>query len=110
MTPPMIALLILCIGVVTFSLRLSFILLLGKIKLPILLEKALRFVPVAVLPAIIVPAILLQNDTLNISLGNERLLAASIAIVVAWRTQNVLATIMLGMISLWVIQAIASQL
>jgi branched-subunit amino acid transport protein len=40
-------------GVVTFALRLSFIVLLGRIALPILLSRALRFVPAAVFTAVV---------------------------------------------------------
>jgi branched-subunit amino acid transport protein len=42
-------------GVVTFVLRLSFIALLGRVEVPAFLEKALRFVPAAVLTAVVIP-------------------------------------------------------
>ncbi len=96
----------LCIGVITYAIRLSFILLFGKMTIPSFLMRALRFVPLAVLSAIIMPALFLDGSRLNLSLGNARLLAGSIAIVVAWRTRNALLTIVVGMVALWVLHSL----
>ncbi|HZT99111.1 MAG TPA: AzlD domain-containing protein [Ktedonobacteraceae bacterium] len=93
----------LCIGVITYAIRLSFILLFEKMVIPSFLMRALRFVPLAVLSAIILPALFLDGSRLDLSLGNARLLAGSIAAVVAWRTKNALLTIVVGMVGLWVL-------
>ena len=98
-------LLIIICGLLTVAIRLSFILLLGRVAVGGPLQRALRFVPPAVLAAIIVPEVLLQQGALNVSLGNARLLAALAATAVAWRTKNVLATIVVGMAVLWIAQA-----
>ena len=63
-------------------------------------------VPTAVLSAIILPELLQPGGTLDISLGNTRLLAGLIAALVAWRTQNILATIVAGMGALWILELI----
>ena len=91
------------IGVITYAIRLSFILLLGKVAMPSFLMRALRFFPVAVLSAIILPALFLDGSRLNLSLGNARLLAGILAAVVAWRTKSALLTIVVGMVGLWVL-------
>jgi branched-subunit amino acid transport protein len=96
----------LCIGAITYAIRLSFILLFEKMMIPSFLMRALRFVPVAVLSAIILPALFLDGSRLNLSLGNARLLAGSIAVVVAWRTRNALLTIVVGMVGLWVLHSL----
>ena len=93
-------------GVVTFSVRLVPIVLLGRIEIPPIVQRALRFVPPAVLTAIIVPELLFRNNELDVSLNNARLLAGLVAIIVAWRTKNALITIGVGMIALWVLSAI----
>ena len=97
-------LILLLIGVITYSLRLSFILLFGKSEAPQWLRHTLRFVPPAVLSAIIFPELLLHDGSLNLSLGNPRLLAGLLASLVAWRTKNVMATILVGMAALLVLQ------
>jgi len=93
-------------GLVTYAIRLSLILLIGRIELPLIVQRALRFVPPAVLAAIIVPALLLPAGTLDISLGNARLIAGLCAALVAWRTRNILVTIVVGLAVLWGLQAV----
>jgi branched-subunit amino acid transport protein len=88
---------IIIIGLLTFAIRLSFILLFGVVEVPPLLGRALRFVPAAVLSAIILPDLLLRDQHLALGLGNDRLLAGAVAIGVAWFSKNVLLTIAVGM-------------
>ena len=92
---------VLSIGILTFLTRLSFIYMHQKWQPPKVVTRALRFVPVAVLTAIIIPEIVLQNEELALSLDNIRLLAGMIAILVAWRTKSALWTIGVGMVSFW---------
>lgn len=98
---------IVAMGVVTYAIRLSLILAWGRVAVPDSLQRALRFVPPAVLSAIIFPELLRPQGALNVSLGNMRLLAGFIAAVVAWRTKNTLLTIGVGMAALWALQAVA---
>ena len=97
-------LLLLAMGAVTFLIRLSAIGLLGGAEIPPLVRRALRFVPPAVLSAIIFPELLRPDGALDISLGNLRLLAGLLAALVAWRTKNVVLTIAVGMAALWILQ------
>jgi branched-subunit amino acid transport protein len=93
-------------GLLTYAIRLSFIIVLGKMNVPESIRRALRFVPAAVLSAIILPEMVRPGGELNLSPLNPRLLAGLIAGLVAWRTKNILLTIAAGMGALWVIQAI----
>ncbi|HVO41770.1 MAG TPA: AzlD domain-containing protein [Aggregatilineales bacterium] len=90
-------------ALVTFSVRYPVLALVGKMSLPTPLRRALSFVPAAVLTAIVVPALLYpaSSDHVDISLGNSQLFAGIVAIVVAWRSRNLLLTIVLGMLALW---------
>lgn len=97
---------ILGMGLITFAIRVSLFLLPESAQLPEGLLRALRYVPAAVLSAIIAPEMLLPGGTLDLSLGNERLLAGLVAIVVAWRTRNVLLTVAAGMVTLWLLLAL----
>lgn len=97
---------ILVAGAVTFALRLSFIALLGRIKIPPFLTRALRFVPAAVLTAVVVPLLFYDSGALEFSWGNERLLAGVAAALIAWRTRSVLLTLGGGMATLWILQAL----
>ena len=104
MTPLVLWLTIICIGLLTYGIRLSFITFFGRRQMPPFLQSVLSFVPVAVLSAIIFPALFIVGNKLDISLSNTRLLAGILAAVVAWRTKNVLLTIVVGMAGLWLLQ------
>ena len=91
-------------GLITFLIRFSLIYLFGKFKIPETMQKALRYVPPAVLSAIIFPELFLQEGTLHLGLDNTRLLAGLIAILVAWFSRNTLITIIAGMIALFLLQ------
>ena len=97
---------ILGMGLVTYAIRVSLFLLPEGLNLPPWLLRALRYVPAAGLSAIIVPELVMPGGTLDLSLGNERLLAGTVAIIVAWRTRNVVLTVAIGMLALWLLQAL----
>lgn len=94
------------IGLATFAIRLSFIYLFGKVEMPDLVKKALRYVPPAVLSAIVFPELLLPGGQFDLSFGNGRLIAGVLAAVVAWRTKNVVLTIVTGMAVLYILMAL----
>ena len=89
---------------VTYAIRYPIIALLGRVSIPPRFFDLLRFVPVAVLTAIIIPALLMPQDVIDFSLHNIRLLAGLLAILIAWRTRNLLLTICIGMVGLWILQ------
>ncbi|VAW31425.1 hypothetical protein MNBD_CHLOROFLEXI01-4742 [hydrothermal vent metagenome] len=91
-------------GVITYAIRLIPIWLLERATISDSWRQIFRFVPAAVLSAIILPELLMPSGTLDFSLGNERLLAGVLAILVAWRTKNILATLGVGMGLLWLLQ------
>lgn len=83
---------------VTFSVRYIPLVLVGRIELPKRVFRALRYVPVAVLTAISVPAALMPQGDVDFRLSNAYLYAAIIAVLIAWRTKNLLITIAGGMV------------
>jgi branched-subunit amino acid transport protein len=97
---------ILLAGLATYTMRLSFIQAYGRRRIPDWVARSLRFVPPAVLTAIIFPELLIHNGSLDFSIGNLRLLAGIVAALVAWRTKNVMLTVLAGMLALWALQII----
>ncbi len=95
-------LVILGMSVATFGQRASFLLLPDHVKLPVLLRRALQYVPAAVLTAIWAPELMLQKGVLSLAPGNERLLAGIVAIAVAWRFRGTFVTIAAGLVALHV--------
>ena len=92
-------------GIFTFGTR--FVMLSGWVAhgLPRWLIDALAFVPIAVLTAILVPAVLIDPATQQIIvIGNKRIVAAVVATIIALLTRNVIATISSGLVTLWFVQ------
>jgi branched-subunit amino acid transport protein len=99
-------LVMLAAGVVTYSIRLSLIILFSSQEIPTLIQRTLRFIPPAVLTAIIFPELFIQAGKIEFSWNNLRLVAGLVAIVVAWRTRNAVLTVIIGLATLWVLQAL----
>ncbi|WP_454730940.1 MULTISPECIES: AzlD domain-containing protein [Cupriavidus] len=87
-------------GLATFLIRLSFIAVEGRVRLPSWFRTALQFVPAAMLSALIAPDLLMRGGRLALGLDNARLLAGLVAIVIAARTRSVGWTIAGGMATL----------
>lgn len=96
---------ILALAAATFATRLSFLGLLAHVELPRLMRRALAYVPPAILAAIIVPQVFPAVNGVA-SFDPARLGAASLAFLVAWKTRSTLATVSLGMLTLWGLQAV----
>jgi len=69
------------------------------------LQRWLGYVPIAVFTALILPPLILQTR------GDARLLtfgpalpAGAVGILVAWRTGNVLLTILAGLVTFWLLR------
>ena len=95
-------LVIVVVGALNFLSRLSFIALFSQRTMPPLLERALRFVPAAMLTALVVPMVVLVE--LPGVAANPRVPAAIIALVVAILTGSTLKTLATGMVALWAIE------
>lgn len=90
------------LGLGTYLIRFSFLGLLGGRTLPDWLLTHLRYVGVAVLPAMVTPMVLWPAATGGV-LDPLRLTAALVAIAVGWRF-GVIACIFAGMGALWALQ------
>jgi len=97
-------LVIVAVGGLTYLSRLSFIALFARWGMPPLVARALRFVPAAMLTAIVVPAIVLSGSGGTPAPAPEKLVAALVAALVAWRTKSATATMVAGMVALWLTQ------
>ncbi len=93
---------IVVIGILTYLIRLSFIGLFGYLDdIPSALERPLRYVPAAVLAALVVPALVTLGDG---GVAVDRLVGGALAVTVAWRTESVFATMAAGMGGLWIVR------
>jgi branched-subunit amino acid transport protein len=83
--------------VVTFGVRYPVLALVSRVALPPVVLDALKFIPPAVLTAIIGPAVLMPAGQLDFGIDNAYLVAAVASGLISWRSKNLLLTIVLGM-------------
>lgn len=82
-------------GVGTYAMRASFLVFAHRLAdVPPLVQRLLRQIPPAALAAIVVPALLRPEGTLDV--WQPRLLAGVVAALVAWRTRNIALTLVVG--------------
>lgn len=99
-------LIIVGMGLITFGLRLAPWLLLEGRGLPPGLGRALRYVGPSVLAAIIATEILWPGGAPAFTPANPRLWGGLAASVAAWRTHSVFWTLVAGMATFWLLQAL----
>ena len=93
--------LIICCGLITFLTRFSMIALLKKEMFNDRIREVLSFVPSAIFPAIIFPAIFLDNSGEFQLENNPKIAAAIIAMLIGIISKNIIATIISGLASYW---------
>jgi branched-subunit amino acid transport protein len=87
-------------GLVTYFTRYAMIAAMGR-EMPSLVQRWLRYVPAAVLAALIAPAALAPQGRLQ---AGTHVWAMAVGAWVAWRTRNVLWTIVGGMAAFWLLR------
>ncbi|WP_254537423.1 AzlD domain-containing protein [Halomarina litorea] len=103
---------ILAAGIGTFLIRVSFLLVFEQVDgIPPRVQRVLRYVPAAVLAALVLPEFALSDAGgttahLLASVAPAQLLAGAVAAGVAWRTESVLWTIVVGMAALVALQSL----
>ena len=96
------ALIIYC-GLITYLTRFSMIALIKKEMFTDRIREVLSYVPSAIFPAIIFPAIFLDETGQFQLENNPKILAAAIAMIIGILSRNIIATIFSGLASYWFI-------
>ena len=90
-------------GILTYFTRMTMIALVSRDMLGDRIKAVLAYVPSAVFPAIIFPAIFINDYGNFIEMNDPKIFGATVAIVVGYFSRNVIATILSGLISYWII-------
>ena len=96
------ALIIYC-GLITYLTRFSMIALIKKEMFNDRVREILSYVPSAIFPAIIFPAIFLDSSGSILIEDNPKILAALIATLIGIFSRSIIATIFSGLVSYWFI-------
>ena len=94
------ALIIYC-GLITYLTRFSMIALIKKEMFNDRIREVLSYVPSAIFPAIIFPAIFLDSSGSILIEDNPKILAALIATLIGIFSRSIIATIFSGLASYW---------
>lgn len=92
-------------GAGTYAQRASFLAFAHRLtEVPDTAARVLRQIPAAVLAALVVPALMRPEGTID--LWQPRLLAGVLAAVVSWKTRSVGATLAVGMLAVVVLERV----
>ena len=90
-------------GILTYFTRMTMIVLVRRDLLGEKIKAVLAYVPSAVFPAIIFPAIFINDYGTYIEMNDPKIFGAIVAIIVGYFSKNIIATILSGLISYWLL-------
>ena len=90
-------------GLITYFLRYSMISLIKKDMLSEKTRTLLGYVPSAVFPALIFPAVLLEKSGSFVSYNDPKITGILIAMLVGYFSKKIIATILSGLIAYWLV-------
>tara|TARA_B100000575_G_scaffold26900_1_gene18149 strand:- start:74 stop:388 length:315 start_codon:yes stop_codon:yes gene_type:complete len=94
---------ILIAGIINYLTRLGSVLLIKPEKLNESTKKILGYVPSAVFPAIIFPAVFLNETNTIVQINDPKIVGFFVAIVIGYISKNIISTIITGLISYWIV-------
>jgi len=87
-------------GIVTYITRASFLVFLKNTDLPKVVYRSLKYIPVAILAALIFPGIFTPQGKLDISITNPYIVAGLVTVISVVISKNSVLSIVLGILSL----------
>ena len=90
-------------GIINYLTRLGSVIILDPKKISKRAKNVLSYVPSAVFPAIIFPAVFLNDIGNLVYISDPKVIGISIAFIIGIITKNLIATILSGLISFWII-------
>ena len=92
---------IVIVGVINYLTRLGSIVLVDPKKMNSTTKQVLSYVPSAVFPCIIFPAVFFDNSVNFVNIYDPKILGTFIAFIFGYYSKNLLLTIVSGLISYW---------
>ncbi len=90
-------------GILTYITRMTMIALVSRDMLGDKIKSVLEYVPSAVFPAIIFPAVFIDDYGTFVEMNDPKIFGAIVAIIVGYFSKNIIATIVAGLISYWLL-------
>ncbi len=90
-------------GIINYLTRLGSVLLIKPERLSKSTKKILEYVPSAVFPAIIFPAVFLNETNTIVQINDPKIIGFFVAIIIGYISKNIISTIIAGLISYWIV-------
>ena len=90
-------------GIVTYFCRMAMVALIDRELLGTKVKEVLNYVPAAVFPAIIFPGVFFNDFGSLVEISDPKIYGAIVALLVGFYSRNVIATIVSGLLSYWII-------
>ncbi len=90
-------------GIINYLTRLGSVLAINPKKMSDKTKQILNYVPSAVFPAIIFPAVFLNQENQLVQFNDPKVFAIIIAFFIGIFTKNLIITILSGLITFWII-------
>jgi hypothetical protein len=103
MDPSYFWIVIIFLALGTFSIRISIIAISGRIQISDRAKELFSFIPAAILPAFIAPAVFFHQGQVNWFQGKERLFVLVLAVLVSLKTRSTVVTIIFGLLALYAV-------
>ncbi len=101
-----VLLILIGMSLVTFLPRMLPIAILSKVNLPNWFLTWLKYIPVAVLSALLAPTLFMQGNHVALHFSNKALWASIPCFFIAARTKNLFLTVSVGILAMFLLQLI----
>ena len=90
-------------GVINYLSRLGSVLLIKHERLNENTKKILSYVPSAVFPAIIFPAVFLNESNTIVQINDPKIIGFIVSIIIGYLSKSIITTIISGLLSYWLV-------
>ena len=90
-------------GIINYFSRLASVLLIKPERLNESTKKILGYVPSAVFPAIIFPAVFLNETNTIVHINDPKVMGFVVAIIIGYFSKSIITTIIAGLLSYWLV-------
>ena len=90
-------------GIINYLTRLGSVLLIKPERLNENTKKILSYVPSAVFPAIIFPAVFLNESNTIVQINDPKIIGFIVSIIIGYLSKSIITTIISGLLSYWLV-------
>ena len=90
-------------GIINYLSRLGSVLLIKPERLNENTKKILSYVPSAVFPAIIFPAVFLNETNTIVQINDPKIIGFIVSIIIGYFSKSIITTIISGLLSYWLV-------